>query len=152
VPDIVYACDRQWWQEYEAQWQGIAVCKMDLECRCGGERTAYSTSRRIAQHPELVDGHVSGGGNSGHEAVSLAYHMGASAIILLGFDMLPGHNGAQHWHGDHGGRLTNPGASLYRKWTRNLHLLAASIEARGVPVRNATKKTALKLRAYNENP
>jgi hypothetical protein len=151
VPDIVYACDRQWWQEYEAQWQEIESARwtsnVDAAAMYGLQHIA-----RMAQHPELVDGHVSGGGNSGHEAVSLAYHMGASAIILLGFDMLPGHNGAQHWHGDHGGRLTNPGPSLYRKWTRNLHLLAASIEARGVPVRNATKKTALKLRAYNENP
>jgi hypothetical protein len=150
VPDIVYACDRQWWQEYEAQWQEIDSARWTSNADAAA---MYGLQHipRMAQHPELVDGHVSGGGNSGHEAVSLAYHMGASAIILLGFDMLPGHNGAQHWHGDHGGRLTNPGASLYRKWTRNLHLLAASIEARGVPVRNATKKTALKLRAYDEN-
>jgi hypothetical protein len=150
VPDIVYACDRQWWQEYEAQWTALKAARWTSNAEAAA---LYGLQHipRMAQHPELVDGHVSGGGNSGHEAVSLAYHMGASAIILLGFDMLSGDNGEQHWHGDHGGRLTNPGASLYRKWARNLARLAASIEARGVPVRNATRRTALKIKAHYED-
>ena len=40
------------------------------------------------------------GGNSGYQAVNLAYLLGATRIILLGFDMCL--NGTQrHWFGEH---------------------------------------------------
>ena len=103
---------------------------------------------RVRQHPALIHGMVSGGGNSGHEAVSLAYHLGAAEIVLVGFDMIAGDDGRQHYHGDHK-QLTNPGPNLYKQWVRNMHELAASIEARGVPVMNATARSALTLPRYD---
>jgi hypothetical protein len=145
VPDIVYACDRQWWQEYEAQWTALKAARWTSNAEAAA---LYGLQHipRMAQHPELVDGHVSGGGNSGHEAVSLAYHMGASAIILLGFDMLSGDNGEQHWHGRSRGKADQSRRVAVPESGREIwHRLAASIEARGVPVRNATRRTALKM-------
>jgi hypothetical protein len=50
--------------------------------------------RGLSQNKALV----SWNGNSGAAAISLAAHLGASRIILLGFDMKLGDNNAQHWH------------------------------------------------------
>jgi uncharacterized Rossmann fold enzyme len=43
---------------------------------------------------------VNGGGNSGYQAINLAYHLGAERVILLGYDMHC-HSGQSHWFGDH---------------------------------------------------
>jgi len=45
------------------------------------------------------DGVIRYGGNSGYQAVNLAYLWGAGRILLLGYDM--GHNGLTHYFGDH---------------------------------------------------
>ena len=40
------------------------------------------------------------GSNSGYQAINLAYLLGATRIILLGFDM-SNHSGLSHFFGDH---------------------------------------------------
>lgn len=44
---------------------------------------------------------VRNGGNSGYQAINLAVHLGASRIILIGFDLKPSADGRHHWFGDH---------------------------------------------------
>lgn len=41
-----------------------------------------------------------GEGSSGFQAINLAYHIGATKIILLGYDM-QSTGGKNHWFGDH---------------------------------------------------
>lgn len=43
-------------------------------------------------------GYIHGGGNSGYQAINLAYHFGATRIILLGYDMK---TSGQHFFGVH---------------------------------------------------
>jgi hypothetical protein len=50
---------------------------------------------------ETRTGFVSWNGNSGMSAISLAYHLGAKTIILLGFDMQPAENGQSNYHNEH---------------------------------------------------
>ena len=92
----------------------------------------------ISTNPE----HIYFGGNSGFQAINLAYLMGASRIVLLGFDM--GVTGGKlHWHADHGGRCHNPPPSQINQWRRTVDAAAGQLLDMGVNVVNCTGTTAL---------
>lgn len=80
------------------------------------------------------------GGNSGYQAINLAFHAGVRRIVLLGYDMQRT-GGRSHWFGDHPGRLNV--ASPYERWVRDFASIAADLEAEGVEVINASRETAL---------
>jgi hypothetical protein len=85
---------------------------------------------------------LSSGNNSGHQAVNLAFLLGAKRILLLGFDM--GAKGQHHFFGNHSGReLTNPTQNLYKKWKANLDEMIVLLETKGVEVINYSRKTTL---------
>ena len=79
------------------------------------------------------------GGNSGYQAINLAYHLGARKIIILGFDMH--RDGGAHWHGDHPG-LNVPDAHL-TNWRSRMAPLARDLQNQGVRVINSTPGSAL---------
>jgi len=90
---------------------------------------------------------VATGGNSGYQAVNLAYLLGASRVVLIGFDMQGAGPGRNHFHPDHnaGGRhnLTNPTESLYRQWRRRFSEIHEALAEEGVALVNASRETAL---------
>ena len=138
----VYACDAKWWGVYYA----------DVLAKCPGaalwcyERKAAKSHDRLlcvegsakARGLNRASMRVNAGGNSGFQAINLAYHLGATRIILLGYDM----QGNTHWHGAHPAGLNN-GHSHYADWRSRLGELAKDLEAEGVEVINATRDTAL---------
>lgn len=84
-------------------------------------------------------------GNSGYQAVNLAYLMGASRICLLGFDMKD-KDGVNHFHGNHrGGTLTNPNKGLYKQWIACFEKMHELLAAEGVELVNCSRETALKI-------
>lgn len=78
--------------------------------------------------------------NGGYQAINLAVLMGASRILLLGYDMQVGEKGRQHWHTDH------PMAqrSNYRTFQSHYPTLVAPLKAAGVEVINCSPSTALR--------
>lgn len=80
------------------------------------------------------------GGNSGYQAINLAYHAGAAHIVLLGFDMKT--NGKRHWFGDHPTPALNV-SSPYDVWIPKFGPLAADLAADGVAVTNCCTDSAL---------
>lgn len=81
------------------------------------------------------------GGNSGFQAINLAFLWGAVRIILLGYDMHRGHDGRRHWHHDHPRELGNLGDLV--QWRARFVPMAASLQRLGVQVINASRSTAL---------
>jgi hypothetical protein len=81
------------------------------------------------------------GGNSGYQAVNLAFLRGARRIVLLGYDMGAGEDGASHWHGDHPGGLNR--SLPFHVWREAFPQLAADLATEGVRVINASRRTAL---------
>lgn len=77
-------------------------------------------------------------GNSGANAVSLAYHGGAKKIVMLGYD-LKKTDGKVHWHGDHVKGLGN--AARIDKWPEKFIKLADFVK--DCKVVNVSKETAL---------
>lgn len=81
------------------------------------------------------------GGNSGFQAINLAFLFGARRIVLLGFDMSD--EAGIHWHGAHLNGLHNPNRDNFKRWRKALGELAVDLELEGVEVVNASRETAL---------
>jgi hypothetical protein len=142
----MYAGDRQWWNAYAEQ---VSFC---------GERWTrdpLSAQRHRLRLATWRDGtglcktpwHLHSGGNSGHQAINLAYHFGARRIVLLGFDMHRSDGG--HWHGEHHGMLSAPNPHI-AAWREMMLPLAQDLRDAGVDVVNATPGTALE--AFPKRP
>ena len=142
--DYLFAVDKDWWAYYG----DIVSRNFYGECY-----TSLPASSELRPYPKLflgsnkehsqgglnkVPGHVYNGGCGGHAALNVAYHLGYSRIVLLGFDMKPG-----HW---------------FRKWIRPAHMRKASsyehfnncvsqicseLEQEGVLVYNCTPNSLL---------
>lgn len=82
------------------------------------------------------------GGNSGYQAIGLAYAFGAKKIILLGFDMQTGPGGEKHCHADHPKGMVQ--AQPWGEWLFKFEPMARDLRAAGTDVVNATRRSALK--------
>lgn len=139
-PAIVYGCDGIWWDRYarEVREAGFEGWTQDAEAaQKYGLKYVKAKSGRGLCHDPMQIFH---GANSGYQAIGLAYVLGASRIILIGYDMQHT-RGKTHWHGDHPKGLTN--AHGINKWVRNFDALAVDLAAEGVGVVNCTVETAL---------
>lgn len=81
------------------------------------------------------------GGNSGYQAINLAYLWGAKTIILLGLDCSKSPDGQAHWFGQHGPELTQQ--QPFDLWQSNFPALAQDLKDHGVRVINCSRQTAL---------
>jgi hypothetical protein len=139
--DVLYACDLRWWERYGAQAKAFTGEKWTL---CPNAATRYRLKRVGKRDGEGLctePGHVNTGGNSGYQAVNLAWHFGARRIVLLGFDMHRQNGG--HWHGEHENMLSAPDSHI-ACWVRRFEPLARDLDRAGVEVVNATPGSALR--------
>lgn len=128
--DVLYAADASWWYWHKgvpsftgpkytldtsARYKGLTILEnMGLE--------GLETDPRGLRN----------GRNGGYQAIGLAYHLGITRILLLGYDM---HGG--HWFGDHpGGHHRQP--SPFNAFIRYFATIARPLEAAGVEVINCT--------------
>jgi len=74
------------------------------------------------------------GGNSGYQAVNLAYLLGAKTIILLGFDMF-----GTHYFGNHPANLNN--GSPYKRFIEAFETI--NPKKHGIEIINCSRQTAL---------
>lgn len=77
------------------------------------------------------------GGNSGHQAIHLAYNLGASRILLLGYDF----GGQGHWFGDHPQPLFS--GHNFDMWLTEMAYLAQALAGKGVEVINCSRESAI---------
>lgn len=80
------------------------------------------------------------GGNSGFQAINLAFLWGAKRIVLLGFDCKPV-GGKAHWFGQHPEGLTQ--VQPYDLWLEHYPQLAYDLKREGVQVVNCSRDTAI---------
>lgn len=144
--DVVYACDEEWWDTYieDVQFQTIA----EHWTTCDAAAQKYGLKHIPGQHFDAArkrfDASGQGiiyGGNSGFQAINLAYARGAREVILLGFDMGHAVGGQSHFFGDHPQHLIKP--SPYSSWITHFNMAAPEMIKAGLTVRNASRHTAL---------
>lgn len=79
-------------------------------------------------------------GNSGAQAINLAYLFGARKIVLLGFTMRE-IDGKKHFHGDHEKPLVQK--QLFGEWLHKMEFVARDAKRLGVDICNADPLSAL---------
>jgi hypothetical protein len=176
--DIHYICDKRlydWHRQFQspaqqifgkaramALWHGFAGLRVVLEsaASCKAHEPALLVLRNDSAREggpsepsglcEKPDG-VRTGRNSGYQAINLAYHTGATRILLLGYNMQVV-GGKSHWFGEHPqmskgqpvqqAKPSNP--SAYQQFADSYESLAGKLKAKGVSVINCTADSALK--------
>lgn len=125
--DALFAMDRAWWA---LNWQEAAE-------KFQGQRFAASPMPINWQVKHLA--RFNGFGNSGAAAVALAVRMGATRVVMLGYDCQ--HTGGRrHWHDDHPAPLGNAGT--VERWPAKFEQLKRAMVGRAEIV-NASRETAL---------
>lgn len=122
--DALHAMDRSWWRRH-------------------GPKLIFS-GLRFSLYPEAekwgattIDHGM--GRCSGHQAILIAAGLGASRILLLGFDAGSQEN-HRHWHGDHDEPLTNPTEKTFESWRTEFPEIVARC---GAEVINCSRQTTL---------
>lgn len=95
---VLFFADSRWWR-----WHGDKVDAEKTRVITAGSAIFPGTLirlRRDYQHILAPSPDSVAGPDSGSMAINLAYHFGASRILLLGFDMRF-QEGKAHWHEDH---------------------------------------------------
>lgn len=156
--DWLYACDYAWWG-HKALFGEKRNHELTAEI-FPGQRWMMSDAGKNVWGIKELKGRIGGGlcrdkdyvswggpndegGNSGHQALNLAYHLRDpdEPIALLGFDM--GATGCEHWFGQHPETLGNPLPHRFKIWVEYFRLIAADLAKEGVTVINCTRTTAL---------
>lgn len=138
--DVLYACDARWWQTRAPRLNGYRGLRVTLSDVPGTLRLRNTGETGMETEP---DG-LRTGKNSGYQAINLAYHLGATRIVLLGYDMRIGRAGELHWN-------ARPELQTASGFSRTLaamlpmfDTLVEPLRAAGVEVLNATPGSALR--------
>ena len=142
--DILYACDPHWWEYHHAAvTEGTSA---ELWTQDATSERKFGINRIEGAWLEgLGRNRLHFGGNSGYQAVNLAYLFGAARIILLGFDMQRT-EGKVHFFGIHPYHRTahdGPTEPMLVEWAKKFKQLAVDLKSEGVEVINASRATAL---------
>jgi hypothetical protein len=143
--DMLYACDDKWWNLHRGakDFRGLRVTQNDEAVRNYPELKKVKIRRSGPKdqiiHDFLMDepGEIGGGGHSGFQAMNLVAQFGATAIMLLGFDMCY-LNGQVHWHGRHPPPVENPIEENFRRWIAKTDKAKESLDALGIDVVNCS--------------
>ncbi len=141
----LYAADSAWWRIHR---QDVLAAGFKGRCFCSDEQAASSygiEARRVvltgglSRDPAVLN---AGGrnGNSGAQAMNLAYHGGARRLILIGFDM-GGQGPREHWFGAHPRGLRND--SPYQLFVEGMMKLAMDLAAHRIEVLNGSQHSKL---------
>lgn len=142
--DCLYSSDGPWWKRMKGapEFTGLKFC---IEKAAGAGVDSYGRTwpsvgvlrnaglTGLSLEPTAICHYK----NSGGAAINLAVLLGASRIILLGYDMKLGPHGVKHFTGERGT------SSPYPDFRRYIGTMVKPLEAAGVDVVNASRQTAL---------
>lgn len=128
--DYLFAMDDKWWM----------VHRDEVEATFKGKNYCFNghSGRKIATALHKTPGYFTYG-NTGAGCISLAAHLGATRIILLGYDAQRT-GGKNHHHGNHPKPLGNCGSIL--NWPKHFRRLADALKH--IEIINCSRQTVLK--------
>lgn len=136
--DVLYASDEKWWTWHAGvpTFQGLKYgVTSSIPITWAGVTVLENTGWLGLEHDPTG---LRAGHNSGYQAINLAVHLGASRIVLLGYDMAPS-GGLTHWFGDHPDAEPSP----YPQMIEAFATLVEPLAALGVEVWNCSRRSAL---------
>lgn len=138
--DVVYSCGSdagKWWQRTGDTLGWYEGLRYTLDP--GASRWAQVLRNTGFIGLETSPDGLKTGKNSGYQALNLAVHLGASRIVLLGYDMQPDAQDRDHFFGAHWHNQRPP----FHAFVDLFGSLLEPLRALGVRVLNATRRTAL---------
>ena len=133
--DVLYFCDERWfnWHKGRPEFKAFTGLRVTLDNEA---LPAHSLHNMGTDGLQLCPSGLATGRNGGIQAINLAFHFGVGTILLLGFDMRPG-----HWHGGH------PAPTREQVYQESMlpkfPAVAQALERAGVTVINCTPGSAL---------
>jgi len=140
--DVLYACDASWWKFYDGA-PTFAGLKYTLEAPYPGVVQLQNTG---SEGLELDPIGLRTGYNSGYQAINLAVHLGATRIVLLGFDCWSGPDGRSNWFTTTRPHMDSP----YPVFLQAFAGLVDPLKAAGIELINCSRQTLL--RAFPRRP
>lgn len=141
--DATYAADPKWWAIHaegcrEAQIGELWTQDGNAAQRHGLHHIKLERGPGLSHKPDTIR---SGGmiGNSGAQAINLAFLWGARRLLLIGFDMRD--KGPRHFFGDHPKPLLQN--CNYSTFVHHMGPMASDLYAAGVEVINCSPQSAL---------
>lgn len=147
--DHLYGADGKWWRHTTRSGRR---CIDDVRAHFRGQLWTCDhgagvefrlNQLDVRRDPGLATAHGvvnCGAGNGGMQAVNLAWHLGATRIVLLGYDM----GGTGHWHGLHVDKLGDPNPPLMQRWAQAAAPMARDLVELGVEIANCSRVSAAK--------
>lgn len=129
--DYLYAMDRKWWEHHLKEVRSVFQGKLV-------SNSAHSKQLGLTHTGELFK-RFEPCQNSGAAAISLAVRLGASRVIMLGYDCGIPKGEKAHWHGDHPKPLGNCGSA--RRWPDQFKKLRDTYKTADIV--NASRSTML---------
>lgn len=134
--DVLYACDASWWRYYNGA-PTFSGLKYTLEAPTPGVVQLQNTGDAGL---ELEPTGLRTGHNSGFQAINLAVHLGATRVLLLGYDCWAGSDGRQTWYTTKRPHLTSP----YPVFMQSFGTIVEPLKAAGIEVLNCSRSTLLR--------
>jgi hypothetical protein len=148
--DVLYACDFRWWNWHKGA-RAFHGLKFTLSAAVGERWPDVTVLDNTGDEGlELQPTGVRTGKNSGYQAINVAVHLGASRILLLGYDLQVGPQDRRYCHPDHPIEELVPAAGLKRFKRRlegfrtRFETIVAPLAAANVEVWNCSRQTALR--------
>lgn len=134
---MLFASDQGWWRWHE----GVpSFTGQKYALQEGAATWGATVLRNTGEEGLEVDPcGLRTGRNGGYQAMNLAAHLGASRIVLLGYDMQAFKGQPSHWFGEHPDHNRAP----YSTYLEYFPLLVAPLQALGITVLNASRESAL---------
>jgi hypothetical protein len=136
--EVLYACEAKYWHAHPetAAYPGLKYGLEYVPGRADVQRLRNTGMFGLETDPSGLRTYQ----NSGGQAINLAVHLGATRILLLGFDMQPDAKGQHHWFGWHSyGHSIPP----YGSFMQFLQSAVEPLAQAGITTINCTRQTAL---------
>jgi len=138
--DVIYACGSdtgQWWTRNAEKVAALPATRYTLDPKAAQWAHVLKQGSEIGLSLDPAVLHT--GRNSGYQAINLAVLLGATRILLLGYDMQKGEKGETHFHGDHPWHAPLP----YDRFLMCFDTIVKPLQKLGVEVINCSRRTAL---------
>jgi hypothetical protein len=146
--DWLHACDGSFWQDHNEayRFEGIkTTLDAGLAGRGGLRWLRRGPTEGFDDRPEFV----ATGLNSGYQAIVCAIKAGASAIVLLGFDMCVSPKGESHWwRGGYQIRST----PNFPEFAKVFPTILPTLDQRGIDIVNASPGCSPDFRVFVQAP
>lgn len=143
--DVLYACDRRWWEWHDGvpEFLGLKITQDETAAtRFGLRKVDLVHAAHPARHELQMErnGVLGRGQNGGFQLLNLLLQFGVRRLLLLGIDCRGG-----RWHGGHPVSPDRPGQSpeTLARWAAHFDAQAPRLASLGAAVVNLSPASAL---------